>query len=101
MCVCLPLFDIVIVMVIVSVWIYHTYYILQRFASYCLTEPNAGSDAAALATSAKRHGNDYVLNGSKVIIVCNDIRLNNIVCYCEIVTWLLILKRIFSSAVKY
>ncbi|XP_065909282.1 isobutyryl-CoA dehydrogenase, mitochondrial-like isoform X3 [Dysidea avara] len=41
---------------------------MERFASYCLTEPNAGSDAAALATSAKRDGNKYVLNGSKAFI---------------------------------
>lgn len=38
------------------------------FASYCLTEPDAGSDAAALRTSAVRQGGDYVINGSKVFI---------------------------------
>ena len=36
--------------------------------SYCLTEPNAGSDAASLATSATKKGNQYILNGSKTFI---------------------------------
>lgn len=40
----------------------------QKLASYCLTEPNAGSDAASLKTSARRDGNDYILNGSKAFI---------------------------------
>ncbi len=37
-------------------------------SSYCLTEPGAGSDAAALKTSAKRAGDHYILNGSKQFI---------------------------------
>ena len=36
--------------------------------SYCLTEPNAGSDAASLITSATKKGNQYILNGSKTFI---------------------------------
>ena len=42
---------------------------MEKIASYCLTEPGSGSDAAALRTRAARHGNDaYVLNGSKAFI---------------------------------
>jgi hypothetical protein len=40
----------------------------NTLASYCLTEPGAGSDAASLRTSAAREGDDYVINGSKVFI---------------------------------
>ena len=41
---------------------------MAHFASYCLTEPGSGSDAAALATRAVRDGADYVLNGTKAFI---------------------------------
>jgi hypothetical protein len=41
---------------------------MAHFASYCLTEPDSGSDAAALATRAVRDGDDYVLNGTKAFI---------------------------------
>ena len=41
---------------------------MSRFASYCLTEPDAGSDAASLRTRAQRDGDDYVLNGTKAFI---------------------------------
>jgi len=41
---------------------------MEWLSSYCLTEPGAGSDAAALATSAKQEGGHYVLNGSKQFI---------------------------------
>lgn len=41
---------------------------MEIIASYCLTEPGSGSDAAALRTSAKMQGNELVLNGSKSFI---------------------------------
>ncbi len=41
---------------------------MDHLASYCLTEPGSGSDAAALATRARRDGDDYVLNGTKAFI---------------------------------
>ncbi len=40
----------------------------EKLASYCLTEPGAGSDAASLRTSAKIDGDTYILNGSKMFI---------------------------------
>lgn len=40
----------------------------EKLASYCLTEPNAGSDAASLTTSAKKEGGNYILNGAKAFI---------------------------------
>ncbi len=41
---------------------------MEKLASYCLTEPGSGSDAAALKTSAKRDGDYYVVNGTKQFI---------------------------------
>ena len=41
---------------------------MANFASYCLTEPGAGSDAASLATRARRDGESYVLDGTKAFI---------------------------------
>ena len=41
---------------------------MELIASYCLTEPGSGSDAAALKTTAVRDGDHYVLNGSKAFI---------------------------------
>jgi len=41
---------------------------MQKIASYCLTEPGSGSDAAALKTSAWRDGDHYIVNGTKQFI---------------------------------
>ncbi|MDB5382065.1 MAG: acyl-CoA dehydrogenase domain protein [Rhodospirillales bacterium] len=41
---------------------------MDSIASYALTEPGAGSDAAALSTKARREGDDYILNGTKQFI---------------------------------
>ncbi|QNE30823.1 acyl-CoA dehydrogenase [Sphingomonas sp. NBWT7] len=41
---------------------------MERMASYCLTEPGSGSDAAALKTSARLDGDHYVVNGTKQFI---------------------------------
>jgi hypothetical protein len=41
---------------------------METFGSYCLTEPDSGSDAASLKTRARRDGNHYVLDGTKAFI---------------------------------
>ncbi len=41
---------------------------MEHFASYCLTEPDSGSDAASLSTRARRDGEHYVLDGAKAFI---------------------------------
>ena len=41
---------------------------MDKMASYCLTEPGSGSDAAALKTSAKLEGDHYIVNGTKQFI---------------------------------
>jgi hypothetical protein len=40
----------------------------EKLASYCLTEPGSGSDAASLRTTAKKDNNNYLINGSKMFI---------------------------------
>ena len=43
---------------------------MESLASYCLTEPGSGSDAASLSTKAIKQGDYYILNGSKVCVNC-------------------------------
>ena len=46
---------------------------MQQLASYCLTEPGSGSDAASISTTAVKKGDNYILNGSKVSAAdCSD-----------------------------
>ncbi len=40
----------------------------ERYAGFCLTEPGAGSDVAAMRSTARRDGDDYILNGEKMWI---------------------------------
>ena len=51
----------------------------QQLAGYCLTEPNSGTDAAAMQTTARRDGDFYVLNGEKTWISLADIADNFLV----------------------
>jgi butyryl-CoA dehydrogenase len=44
----------------------------EMLACFCLTEPQAGSDAAAIKTRARRHGNRWVLNGTKQFITSGN-----------------------------
>jgi len=41
---------------------------MEKLASYCLTEPGSGSDAAGMKTTAKKKGGDYILDGAKAFI---------------------------------
>ena len=45
----------------------------EKVAAYALSEAGSGSDAAAMKTSAKRYGNEYVINGSKQFITGGSI----------------------------
>jgi len=40
----------------------------KKLGAWCLTEPGAGSDAAAMQTRAVRKGDNFVINGSKMFI---------------------------------
>lgn len=51
----------------------------EKLAAYCLTEPNSGTDAVAMLTTARRTGEDYVLNGEKTWISLADIADNFLV----------------------
>lgn len=41
---------------------------MEKLASYCLTEPGSGSDAASMKTTAKKKGGEYILDGAKAFI---------------------------------
>lgn len=44
-----------------------------QLAAYCVTEPSAGSDVTGIQTVAKKHGNDYVINGQKMWITSGSV----------------------------
>jgi butyryl-CoA dehydrogenase len=51
----------------------------QRIGTFCLTEPNAGSDASSLETVAVRDGNGYVLNGNKIFVTNGGVSGTNLI----------------------
>lgn len=51
----------------------------EQLAGYCLTEPDSGTDAAAMRASARRDGDSYILNGEKIWISLADIADNFLV----------------------
>lgn len=51
----------------------------EKLAGYCLTEPNSGTDAAAMLATARRDGDSYILNGEKIWISLADIADNFLV----------------------
>jgi butyryl-CoA dehydrogenase len=54
----------------------------RKLGCYCLTEPTAGSDAASLRTTARRDGDAYVLNGTK-IFVTNGVEADVLIVYAR------------------
>ncbi|KAL3883774.1 hypothetical protein ACJMK2_030006 [Sinanodonta woodiana] len=54
---------------------------MEKLASYCLTEPDHGSDAANLTTSAKQKGDHFIINGAKAFISGGqDTDMNLVMC---------------------
>ena len=51
----------------------------QRIGTFCLTEPNAGSDASSLETIAVREGDGYVLNGNKIFVTNGGVSGTNLI----------------------
>ena len=55
----------------------------EKLGAYCLTEPDSGSDSAALRTTARRDGDHYILNGNKVFVT-NGVAADTFVVYATI-----------------
>ncbi len=54
----------------------------EKIGALGITEPGAGSDVASISTTAKRHGDSYLVNGSKTFIT-NGVRADFLVCACR------------------
>jgi acyl-CoA dehydrogenase len=54
----------------------------EKIGALGITEPGAGSDVASLSTTAKRHGDTYLVNGAKTFIT-NGVRADFLVCACK------------------
>src|SRR6476661_5077067 len=54
----------------------------EKIGALGITEPGAGSDVASLTTTAKRHGDAYIVNGAKTFIT-NGVRADFLVCACK------------------
>jgi alkylation response protein AidB-like acyl-CoA dehydrogenase len=54
----------------------------EKVGALGITEPGAGSDVASLTTTAKRHGDTYLVNGAKTFIT-NGVRADFLVCACK------------------
>jgi alkylation response protein AidB-like acyl-CoA dehydrogenase len=54
----------------------------EKIGALGITEPGAGSDVAGIATTARRHGDTYVVNGAKTFIT-NGVRADFLVCACK------------------
>ena len=51
----------------------------EKIGTFCLTEPNAGSDASSLETNALREGKEYILNGNKIFVTNGGISGINLI----------------------
>ncbi|MBU2498546.1 MAG: acyl-CoA dehydrogenase family protein [Proteobacteria bacterium] len=51
----------------------------QKIGTFCLTEPNAGSDASALETIATREGDEYIVNGNKIFVTNGAVSGTNLI----------------------
>jgi len=51
----------------------------QKIGTFCLTEPNAGSDIASIESTATRRGNEFVLNGNKIFVTNGGISGINLI----------------------